>query len=206
MKKFKQAKRINNIPILSYNQIYGLIQRKIYTLEDLISSYNNSEKRLNLLGTIFIDESSFQNAIFQAELMRVHGINKLTIKLLNLVGIYTLTQLANQEATVLNSKLTEMNNISCIVKINRSDYIIHKWINQAKSLIKSKDFILKAEPKAKESKKVDSNKINQAEILLKKILDTVENTEFFVNSFGDFFQIIDEVKEYFDKKENSSNV
>ncbi len=143
MKEFKSKKYIYEIPALTLDQICKLNEYKIRTIEDLISAYIDTDEHLYLLTNVFITESSFQNVINQANLMKIHGINKLSVKLLNLVGIDTINQLANQDAKELNLKLIKGNRNYSIAKINRSDWTIQKWIDQAKELVdKEKLYVL----------------------------------------------------------------
>lgn len=130
-------KSIENLSSLDFRQVCDLFKLNIKTVEDLISYYINKETRLKLLNDIFSsDWLRLEYSINQAKLMKIKGINKLFLKLLNLTGVYNLTQLSEQNVFELNSRMIEINSKYLISKINRSDYVVQNWIDEAKELIK----------------------------------------------------------------------
>ncbi len=130
-------KSIENLSSLSFTQICNLFKLKIKTTEELLSFFNNEETKLKLLKDIFdSNQLNLEYSINQAKLMKIHGINKLSLKLLNLAEIYNLIQLSEQDAIELNSKMIKFNSKFLISKINRSNYVVQNWINQARELSK----------------------------------------------------------------------
>ncbi len=131
-------KSIENLSSLDFRQVCDLFKLNIKTVEDLISYYINKETRLKLLNDIFSsDWLRLEYSINQAKLMKIKGINKLFLKLLNLTGVYNLTQLSEQNVFELNSRMIEINSKYLISKIDRSNYIVQNWIDEAKELIKN---------------------------------------------------------------------
>jgi predicted flap endonuclease-1-like 5' DNA nuclease len=107
---------------------------KIVTTDDLLKFCCDPAGRRSVSTKTGIDEAKLLKWVNMADLMRISGVGGEFAELMESAGVDTIKELGTRNADSLAEKVKQINETKKLTRAVPAASVIHKWIEQARTL------------------------------------------------------------------------